>query len=63
MGDGYLSMIISIVRQIFVLIPVAWLLGRIHGLHTVWYTFAIAEVFALVLSVFFFFKEKKKMDF
>ena len=63
MGDGYYSMIISIVRQLFLLIPSAWLLGKLFGLNAVWYSFLIAEVFALALSLIFFRKELKKLDF
>ena len=63
MGDGYISMITSIVRQIFVLIPCAWLFGRIWGLDAVWYAWMAAEVVALVVSVLFFRKELKKLNF
>jgi len=63
MGDGYYSMIISIIRQLFLLIPSAWLLGKLFGLDAIWYSFLIAEVFALVLSLIFFRKELKKLDF
>jgi len=63
MGDGYLSMIVSIVRQLFILIPCAWLFARIAGLHAVWYSFLAAEVVAFILSMLFFLKEKRKLDF
>ncbi len=63
MGDGYLSMIQSIIRQLGFLIPSAWLLGRLFGLDAVWFSFMIAEVFALILTLFFFNKEKKKLNF
>jgi len=63
MGDGYYSMIISIIRQLFLLIPSAWLLGKLFGLDAIWYSFLIAEVFALILSLIFFRKELKKLDF
>lgn len=63
MGDGYYSMIISIVRQLFLLIPSAWLLGKLFGLDAIWYSFLFAEVFALILSLVFFRKELKKLDF
>ncbi len=63
MGDGYFSMIISIVRQIFFLIPSAWLLGRLFGLDAVWFSFMFAELFALALSLIFFKKEQRKLNF
>lgn len=63
MGDGFYSMIVSIIRQLFILIPCAWLFGRLFGLNAVWFSFLTAEVFALVLSLFFFRKELRKLDF
>lgn len=62
-GDGFYSMINSIVRQIVILVPAAWLLGHFFGLNAVWYSFIIAEVFALSLSLIFYIIEKKKLDF
>lgn len=63
MGDGFYSMVVSVVRQLFILIPCAWLFGRLFGLNAVWFSFLTAEVFALVLSLFFFRKELRKLDF
>ena len=63
MGDGFYSMIVSIIRQLFILIPCAWLFGRLFGLNAVWFSFLTAEVFALALSLFFFRKELRKLDF
>ena len=55
LGYSLYSMIISLVRQLFVLIPCAFVIGRITGEVTaVWWSFVIAEVFSLALSVFFF---------
>jgi Na+-driven multidrug efflux pump len=49
------SLIISIARQLLVLIPVAWLLGRIFGtVSAVWWAFPIAETASLLLSILFF---------
>jgi len=62
-GDGYLSMIVSIIRQIVVLIPSAWLLGHFFGLDAVWYSFVIAEVVALTVSSTFFRMELKRINF
>ncbi|MCR5761155.1 MAG: MATE family efflux transporter [Sphaerochaetaceae bacterium] len=63
LGDGYMSMITSIVRQILFLVPVSWLLGKIGGLHMIWYSFIISEFFALFMTLFFFSKENKKFKF
>ena len=63
MGDGYISMINSIVRQLFILIPCAWLFGKLFGLNAIWYSWMAAEVVALSVSLLFFRKELKKLNF
>lgn len=64
MGDGYLSMITSIVRQIGLLIPAAYVFGKLWGLDAIWYSFIFAEIIAAVMNVFFFTAEKKnKLNF
>ncbi len=63
MGDGYMSMLTSIVRQLMLLIPSAWLFGRLFGLDAVWFSFMFAEVFALAMTLQFYRKEKRKLDF
>ena len=55
LGYSIYSMMNSIVRQLVVLIPSAYLIGRITGDVTmVWYSFVIAEGFSLLLSGLFF---------
>ena len=53
-GHGVYSMIISICRQLLVLIPAAWLLSRLGGRDAIWYAFIIAEVVALIICLVFF---------
>ena len=53
-GVGYAAMIVSIVRQIVVLIPVAWLLKATGILDNVWLAFTIAEGFGLTCSILFY---------
>jgi len=55
LGHSVYSMINSLVRQLVVLIPCAFVIGKITGDVTmVWYAFVIAEAFSLALSSFFF---------
>ena len=52
---SYYSMIISLARQLIVLIPVAWVLARVTGdVNQVWWCFLISEIVSCVLSVIFF---------
>ena len=53
LGKAFFSMIVSIMRQLFVLIPAAYILAKLGGLHVVWWSFPIAEVISLMGSSFF----------
>ena len=53
-GIGFASMIVSISRQLVVLIPSAWILGRVGGLNYVWYSFILAEIASVILCTIFF---------
>lgn len=53
LGNGVLSMIMSIVRQLVVLLPAAYLLSLTGRVTAVWWAFPIAEVASLALCLFF----------
>ena len=53
LGKAVFSMIVSIMRQLVVLIPVAYVLARVGGLHMVWWSFPIAEVISFIVSTIF----------
>ena len=48
--NGLLSMLISVCRQLLVLLPCAYLLAQIGNLNIVWFAFPIAEIISLLLS-------------
>lgn len=50
LGNGVYSMVTSIVRQMVVLLPAAWLLAQTGILDAVWWSFPIAEIASLILS-------------
>ena len=54
-----LGLIISILRQLVVILPVAWYLAR-FGVEYVWYAFPFAELFSIGASVLFFLDLYKK---
>ena len=61
-GKGTYSMIISIARQLVILLPVAWLIARLtNNVYAVWWCFPIAEVAALVLCLFFYRKCNREL--
>ncbi|MCJ7966844.1 MATE family efflux transporter [Lachnospiraceae bacterium NSJ-171] len=53
LGKAVFSMIVSIMRQLFVLVPAAYILAKVGGLHAVWWSFPIAEVISLAVSLTF----------
>ena len=60
LGHGVLSLIVSIVRQLVILLPAAFLLSRMGGLEVVWWAFPLAETAALMLCTLFLFRVYKK---
>ena len=53
LGHGMLSLIVSVLRQLVVLLPAAFILSRTGGLSVIWWAFPIAEIFAGVISFIF----------
>ena len=54
-GKGSYSMYISLIRQLVVLIPAAWLLSAVfHEVTAVWWAFPTAEVFTIATSLLMF---------
>lgn len=53
-GKGIYSLLMSICRQMLVILPVAWILGNLWGLNAVWFSFLIAEVVSLILAIFMY---------
>ena len=52
-GNPFYSMIISVCRQLVVLLPAAWLLAQTGRLELVWWAFPIAEIMSTTLSAIF----------
>lgn len=51
LGNGVYSLIVSVCRQLLVLLPAAWILANAFGLDAVWYSFPIAEVASITVSL------------
>ena len=54
MGNGLYSTITSLCRQLIVLLPVAFLLSLSGDVHAVWWSFPIAEVVSLAITLFLY---------
>ena len=63
LGSAVNSMIVSLARQLFVLLPSAMILAVIFreqgGLPAVWYSYVIAEIVALIMTFLFYRKVRR----
>lgn len=61
LGYAFYSMIMSIARQLLVLLPVAFLLSLSGEVRLVWFAFPIAEIVSFVICIFFMIHISKKV--
>ena len=61
LGNGIYSMIVSIARQLCVLLPVAYLFSLSGNVNLIWWAFPIAELMSVGMSTFFLIKINKKI--
>ena len=54
LGHGIVSLVISIMRQLVVLLPCAFIFSRVWGLNATWAAFPIAELAALAVTIVLF---------
>lgn len=63
LGNGVYSLTISVVRQLLVILPAAFVFAKLFGLANVWWAFIIAEVVAVCMNIFLFRRIKQqKLD-
>lgn len=60
-GKGTYSLLMSLCRQLIVLVPAAWLLSRLGGVNVVWWAFPIAELVSLCICLFLYRKVDREM--
>lgn len=53
LGNGVLSMLLSFARQLLVLLPAAYFLSKLGNVNLVWWSFPIAEIMSVVVSIIF----------
>lgn len=54
LGNGIYSTIVSLCRQLLVLLPVAYLLSLTGNVHNVWWSFPVAEIVSLAVTAALF---------
>lgn len=50
-GSGVNSLVISLMRQLICILPLAWIFSRTLGLQAVWFAFPLAEMVSMVTSL------------
>ena len=63
LGVSMYSLILSVCRQLVVLVPAAYLLSKLGDVNLVWWAFPIAEVMSVVCCIIFLRKIVKLLDF
>ncbi|MDD8048108.1 MAG: MATE family efflux transporter [Thomasclavelia sp.] len=53
-GKSTYSLVVSLIRQLFVLLPVAYLLSLSGNINVVWLCFPIAELFSAIVSFYYY---------
>ncbi|MCM1136830.1 MAG: MATE family efflux transporter [Clostridium sp.] len=61
LGNGVYSMLTSIARQLVILLPAAYLLSLTGNVNNVWWSFPIAELMSLVMTVYFLIRINNKV--
>ena len=56
LGIGLYATIVSLARQLLVLLPVAYLLSLSNRLELVWWSFPVAELVCIIVTLFFFYR-------
>lgn len=54
LGKGMYSLVMSIIRQLGVLLPAAYILSSIWGVHATWYAFIFSELASITMGILFF---------
>ena len=61
LGNGVYSMLVSIARQLVVLLPAAYLLSLTGNINNVWWSFPIAEMVSAVMCTIFLIRINNKV--
>lgn len=56
LGNGVYSMVVSVARQLCVLLPAAYLLSLSGNVNLIWWSFPIAEIMSVAMSTYFLLK-------
>lgn len=61
LGMSVYSLIVSLVRQMIVLLPAAWLLSLSGNVNAVWWAFPVSELASVIMCIFFLRRTLKRI--
>lgn len=61
LGNGVYSMVVSLARQLIVLLPSAYFLSLTGNVQNIWWAFPIAEIMSVIMTTFFLIRINKKI--
>lgn len=61
LGHAFYSMLVSVARQIVIILPAAYLLSLTGSVGNVWWAFPIAEIVSIFISILFYINIRKKV--
>ena len=59
-GMGIYSLVVSVMRQLAIILPAAWIFSRLWGLGAFWFAFPVSELAALCASFAFYQRLKRE---
>lgn len=62
LGKSVYSLVLSVIRQLVILLPAAYLLSLTGKLEAVWFAFPLAELAALAVTCFYLNRTRKNLD-
>ncbi len=54
LGNGVYSLIVSVIRQLVGILPLAYIFANVFGLNAVWWSFPLAEILSVTFSTILF---------
>jgi Na+-driven multidrug efflux pump len=61
LGTGFYSTLVSLCRQMLVLLPAAYLLSLLGNVNLVWWAYPIAEGMGLTVTMFLFLRNYRRL--
>lgn len=62
LGKSVYSLVLSVIRQLVILLPAAYLLSLTGELNAVWFSFPIAEIVSVLVTIFYLRSIMKNLD-